>query len=179
MMILLRRFSGAKFGIVLNDCSSSDIFIAAKRVIDCLHNQLLQTSKGPVSIRAAIGACLIPRHARKASDAISASMEALNRARRERGLRVSVHDPDPAQAEKQRADAKLVGRFVAALETSDMHLAFQPVVGSATQRPVFHEALLRMKAIDSDLVEDASFIRMAEDLGLMRLVDNHAPATGT
>ncbi len=171
---LVARFSGAKFGIVLNNCNGGEIFVAAKRVIDCLHNQLLQTSKGPVSIKAAIGACLLPRHARKAKDAIAASMQALNQARRERGLRANIYDPNPAHVEKQQSDAELVGRFVTALETSDMHLAYQPVVSSDTQRPVFYEALLRMKTINSEKVEDAGFIRMAEDLGLMRLVDNHA-----
>ena len=55
-----------------------------------------------------------------------------------------------------------------------MHLVFQPVVNAENRKIVFHEALLRLNSGEPGLIEDASFIKIAEDLGLMRLVDMHS-----
>ena len=171
---LVARFSGAKFGFILNDCGSVEVFIAAQRVLDTIQNQVINSSKGPVSIRAAIGACLVPRHARKATDAVSAATQALAKAKTGKGFRVHIYDPDPLIIEKRRQKATMVARFVDALETGSMHLAFQPVVNSDTHRIEFHEVLIRMDAMDNSVIEDASFVRMAEDLGIVRIVDMKA-----
>ena len=169
---ILARFSGAKLGIILKDCSNIEVFPAAQRILNAIQGTLLHTSKGPVAIRAAIGACLLPRHARRATDAISASLDALRHARVERGLRAYVHDPDPLVVEQRKSDARMVSRFVEALDAGALHLAFQPVVSSSSHRPAFYEALLRLDSMGVEDVGNASFIKMAEDLGLMRVVDN-------
>ena len=66
----------------------------------------------------------------------------------------------------------MVSRFVEALDAGALHLAFQPVVSSSSHRPAFYEALLRLDSMGVEDVGNAGFIKMAEDLGLMRVVDN-------
>ena len=168
------RFSGAKFGLVLNGCDSTGVMVAAKRIQDALQERIIKTNRGPVSIRSAIGVCLLPRHASKSIDAISCATEALNQARREKGLGVCVFDPDPKAGDDRRRKARVVSRFVECLERGEMHLVFQPVVNAENRKIVFHEALLRLNSGEPGLIEDASFIKIAEDLGLMRLVDMHS-----
>ena len=72
---------------------------------------------------------------------------------------------------KREADAKLLTRFVEVLEKDAMHLAFQPIFDPAANEPAFHEALLRMDGIGEEVTQDADFVRLAEDLGLMRILD--------
>ncbi len=171
---LTARFSGAKFGLIFNKCQTNEIFVAARRIMNSVNDQLIRTSKGPVSLRLAMGACLLPHHARQPIEAVSAASDALDRARRERGLRLSVHDPDPEIHEHRLAKSRLLSRFVDALEEGRLQLAFQPVVDADSRGTVYHEALLRIDDCDDGIVEDAGFIKLAEDLGLMRLVDMHA-----
>jgi len=171
---MVARFSGAKFAIILNNCTSEEVYIAAQRALGSINNKVLKTARGPVSLKASIGACVIPRHARSVVNAISASTEALDNARRKHGFKIHVYEPDPEMDAKREHASTLLISFIKALESGDMHLAYQPIVNAETQGVEYHEALLRMDKGDEGLIEDASFISLAEDLGLIRLVDLRA-----
>ncbi len=170
---IVARFSGAKFAVVINNCSTSTIYSTAKRITDYLNTRLLHTKAGPVSIRAAIGACLLPGQARTPIDAVSHSLSALQIARADHSMRVAIFDPDPQLNEKQRRNALQAAELVRAFETNMVHFAFQPVVESSSHRVAYHEALLRKNKSEMPLLEDADIISTAENLGLMRMVDNH------
>jgi len=171
---MVARFSGAKFAIILNNCTAEEVNVAAKRALDSVNNKILSTERGPVSIKAAIGACVVPRHARSVVNTISAATEALDMARTKYGYKIHVYEPDPDLAEKRSKDSTLLISFIKALENGEMHLAYQPVVNAEMQTVEYHEALLRMDKRDAGIIEDASFISLSEDLGLIRLVDLRA-----
>lgn len=168
---LAARFSGAKFGLLIHDCKAEDINVAGRRLLDAINGQVLKTSKGPVALKAALGSCILPMHGRSHPEAIAAATAALDRARSEFGTKMHLHDPDPQSILQREADAKLLTRFVKVLEKDAMHLAFQPVFDPEENAPAFHEALLRMDGIGDEVTQDAKFVRLAEDLGLMRLLD--------
>jgi EAL domain-containing protein (putative c-di-GMP-specific phosphodiesterase class I) len=52
-------------------------------------------------------------------------------------------------------------------------LAFQPVVSSSTREVYFHECLARIRREDGSLLAAGSFIPAAEQMGLMREIDDH------
>ncbi len=171
---MVARFSGAKFGIILNNCTGEEVYIAARRALDSINNKVLTTERGPVSMKASVGACVVPRHARSVVNAVSAATEALDNARMKYGFKIHVYEPDPLLAEKREKASTLLLSFIKALENGEMHLAYQPIINAETQSVEYHEALLRMDKGDEGLIEDASFISLAEDLGLIRLVDLRA-----
>jgi len=171
---MVARFSGAKFAIILNNCTADEVHVAAKRALDSVNNKILTTERGPVSLKASIGACVVPRHGRSILTAVSAATEALDMARNKYGYKIHVYEPDPEIAEKRKNDSTLLISFIQALENREMHLAYQPVVNAEMQGVEYHEALLRMDKGYEDIIEDASFISLAEDLGLIRLVDLRA-----
>ena len=51
----LGRFSGNKFGIVLNNCTPDDMLIAADRLLVSVRDQVVQTGAGPVAVTVTIG----------------------------------------------------------------------------------------------------------------------------
>ena len=63
------------------------------------------------------------------------------------------------------------GAVIAALEENRLLLLLQPVVGAASGKPVFYEALLRLRRSDGTLVAAADFVEEAEKAGLAHLVD--------
>ncbi len=168
------RFSGAKFGFILSNCSEKQVESAARRMIGMLNGRVLATTNGPVALKASAGACLLPKHAMNAHEAISSVTLALQNAQSQFGPKVSVHNPDPTLIEKRASDAELLNQFAKAIDAGAMHLAFQPVVGAQSHRPEFHEALLRMTPENEEVIEDARFLGLAERLGLMRLLDRKA-----
>ncbi|MEM9331053.1 MAG: bifunctional diguanylate cyclase/phosphodiesterase [Pseudomonadota bacterium] len=175
---LAARFSGAKFGLIIRDCKEAEILIAAQRLHHAINGKVLKTSSGPVALKVAIGACLLPFHARKDVEAIACATSALTHARQEFGIKVHLHNPDPQMLLKREADSKLLTRFVDVMEKDAMHLAFQPIFDPNTGKPAFHEALLRMDGLGDEVIKDAEFVRLAEDLGLMRILDLKALNNG-
>ncbi len=171
---ILARFSGAKFGVILKDCQQSEFPIAAYRLIDSIDDKVIKTSCGPVALRANIGACLLPRHAQNPTQAIACALDALKDAKKQRRIGIQLYDYHPDLIEAKRNVSTMVTRFIEALEAGAMHLAFQPIIDAKSQSPVMYEALLRMDKVDEGMAENADFIKLASDLGLMRLVDLHA-----
>lgn len=165
------RFSGAKFGLIIRQSREEQVGVAASRLFKAINGKVLQTKSGPVSLKLAVGACLLPRHARTAHSAVAAVTAALDRARNSFGTKVHLHNPDQESKTRRDTDKVLLSRFVDAMERDAMVLAFQPVLRAASGIPAFHEALLRLEGIEQETIEDADFIRLAEDLGLMRNLD--------
>lgn len=171
---IVARFSGAKFGIILNDCEGGELFIAAKRFQASIESGLVRTEKGPVALRSVIGACILPKHATTASASIEVTSLALEEARRESGLRIEIFNPDPVLQARRCEEAELVKEVIEALDAGRMDLAFQPVVDAKNHAVAFHESLLRMKD-HAGLVSTAGrFIGTAEKLGLVRFLDMQA-----
>lgn len=171
---LAARFSGAKFGFVLDNCDVNELEAAAARMLAKVNGRILETSMGPVSLKACAGACLLPRHAANSHDAVAAVTTALDGSKEMFGTRLAVFDPDKPRATGFEQRSELLKRFVQTIEDGAMHLAFQPVVGASSHKPVFHEALLRMIPESEGAIGDAGFLKIAEGLGLMRLLDNKA-----
>ena len=61
---MLGRFSGNKFGIVLNNCTPDDMAMAAERLLAGVRDDVVQTAPGPVAVTVTIGGVTAPRHAR-------------------------------------------------------------------------------------------------------------------
>ena len=169
---VVSRLSGAKFGVILKNCSGGEIYVAARRFLDSLRKEIISTSAGPVTLDATIGACFVPKHASSPTAAIAAASSACDMARFDGGYKIRVHDHDPKLAAKRRQDAEMAARVIATCESGSMRLAFQPVVDAVSGRIAFHECLIRI-ADDSGLPGDAgNFVPLAEKLGFISVVDH-------
>ncbi|MEZ5792402.1 MAG: EAL domain-containing protein [Nitratireductor sp.] len=169
---VVARFSGAKFGVILKNCSGGEIYVAARRFLDSLRKEIISTSAGPVTLDATIGACFMPKHAKSPTAAIAAASTACDLARFDGGYKIRVYDHDPKLAAKRRTDAEMAARVIATCESGSMRLAFQPIVDAVSGRIAFHECLIRI-ADDSGLPGDAgNFVPLAEKLGFIGIIDH-------
>lgn len=62
--------------------------------------------------------------------------------------------------------------IVSALNSRRFALAYQPIVRASDGEPVLYECLLRMIKPDNEVIAASHFIPVAEQLGLVRLVDH-------
>ncbi len=168
------RFSGSKFGIVLENCNARDLHVAGERFTRAISDNVIKTSAGPAAMSTAIGAAMMPKHATSASEAAFMAMIALERSRRENDPTVNTYYPTPGFRERARKNSELAFQIVDAIENKRMALAFQPIVSAKSHKVAFHEALLRMNQVDGTVTEAAGFIGVAEDLGMIRMVDHQA-----
>jgi EAL domain-containing protein (putative c-di-GMP-specific phosphodiesterase class I) len=77
------------------------------------------------------------------------------------------------QGEVHRQNLIIGNQVKQALRDHRLQFAFQPVVNSDSEIPVFYECLLRMRDEQGQIVPAGVFVPVIEQLGLVRMVDRH------
>ena len=167
----IARYSGSKFGIILNNCDEADLAVAVDRFINIARESVIETDRGPVWAMLSIGAVSIPRHATDANIAMARAEEALTEARRLPSDGGVIYKPSAQRTAERNLNARCATEIVKCLKEDQFKLAFQPIVDAQTHQLVMHEALLRMTDVDNELIAAAHLIPVAEKLGLVRLID--------
>ena len=170
----IARFSGTRLGILLPNCNERQMMVAGHRILDLLGTSVVETSVGPIATSLSIGAVSIPRHARDMRGATVAAQQALTQSRRNRDSSLVSFRVDPVRAKRHMDSAKMAKRIVTALGDGHINLAWQPIVNAKTGETVFHEALLRLADSEGAPIAAKDFVGVAEELGLIRIVDHHA-----
>jgi len=168
---VLGRFSGNKFGLILKNCTTDDMNVAAERFLTGVREEVVPTSSGPVSITVSIGAVSAPRYARNADEAINRAHETLDAAKRRRAGSFGVWRPNAERDAQRRVNIRVTDEIVTALNERRIVLAYEPVVAASTREGAFYECLVRMER-GGGQVHAPDIVPVAERLGLIRLVDH-------
>jgi diguanylate cyclase (GGDEF)-like protein len=167
----IARYSGSKFGIILNACDERELEIAVERFLSVARESVIDTQRGPVWAMLSVGAIALPRHASDANTAMARAEEALTEARRLPSDGYVVFRPSEKRSSERSLNARCATEIVQCLKTDRFKLAYQPIVSAVTGETVMHEALLRMADESGELIAAAHLIPVAEKLGLVRLID--------
>jgi len=165
------RYSSNKFGIILNECGPGSMRVAAERFIKAVREATIETSACPLSASVSVGAVMLPDHADTTHEAISRSLDALDRARRGRSDGFASFEKSLMRESVRRRNITIADEVIAALSERRMLIVLQPIVSMKTRKPDLYECLLRMERADGTLVRAGEFIPVAEQLGLSRLID--------
>ncbi|WP_372425050.1 EAL domain-containing protein [Salinarimonas chemoclinalis] len=164
------RYASNRFGVALLSCTLDQAPIAAERLRAGVEGAPLQTPRGPVSVRVAIGAASAPDHASEAAGLLRRAEEALTASRRT-AAGWQIYRPGTLRG----GPAPRAGReldVIAALNERRVVAARQPVVeAGGTRRVAFHEALARIREEDGRIVGAADIIPLVERAGLVPLLD--------
>jgi diguanylate cyclase (GGDEF)-like protein len=167
----IARYSGSKFGIILNGCSEEELQIAVDRFVNIARESVIETEWGPVWAMLSIGAVIVPKNAADANIAMARAEEALTEARRLPSDGSVIYRPSTKRNAERGLNARCATEIVKCLKSDQFKLGFQPIVSAATREVVLHEALLRMTDANNEMIAAAHLIPVAEKLGLVRLID--------
>ncbi len=170
------RYSGNKLGILLMNCSESDMHAAAERFHAVVRRDIITTETSAVAVTVSIGGVNLPRHGRTVREAMARAQEGLHQARKRGYGQFVAFAPSPSREARQRTNAALSSELVAALNDKRLRLSFQPVVDIGSRAVVFHEGLLRLERTDGTIALAEDFIELCESLGLIRLIDHYVLA---
>ena len=166
------RYSGGKFAFIFNNCPEADLKIALGRLLETVRDSVIETEHGPVWAMLSIGAICLPDQADNASSASSLAEEALSEATKMSSDGYVIYQPSERRQAKRQLNARCAAEIVTCLKEERFKLAFQPIVSAHTGETVMHEALLRMaEGQGEELIAASHLIPVAEQLGLIRLVD--------
>ena len=168
----LGRFSGNKFGVILNNCTSEDMEKAAERLIAGVRDDVIRTGAGPVAVTVTIGGVTAPRHAASVPDILARAQETLDRAKAKRLGSFQVYRPNVEREILRRENVRAADEIVNALNERRILLAFEPVAETVSRQTAYYECLMRIRRADGSLASAGSVIPIAERLGLVRLIDH-------
>ncbi len=168
---VIGRYSGSKFGIILNSCSPKDLPAALERFLAVVRDSVIETSYGPVWAMLSVGGISIPDHADSAGIAMAHAEDALNEARQLATDGAVIYQPSEKRKNEQHLNARCAAEIVQSLKDDDFKLAYQPIKDAKTGKIVMHEALLRLIDEGGEIITAGHLIPVAERLGLVRLID--------
>jgi EAL domain-containing protein (putative c-di-GMP-specific phosphodiesterase class I) len=124
-----------------------------------------------VATTVSVGAVLLPEHAASAQAAIGRGLQALDFARTRPNDHFALYQHSERRESERRRAVAMADEVVRALNERRMMLALQPIVTSKSREPELYECLLRMQRPDGTILPARDFIPVAEQFGLIRLVD--------
>lgn len=168
---MIGRYSGAKFGVILADCTEEEIRIAAERFLSIARDSVFETERGPVWAMLSIGGVILPKFTSDANAAMAFAEEALAEAKRQSSDSFVTYRPSAERISVRGLNARCAAEIVSSLKEDRFTLAYQPIIDAKTGEVAMQEALLRMRCDDGDTVAAHHLIPIAEKLGLVRLID--------
>jgi diguanylate cyclase (GGDEF)-like protein len=167
----IARYSGSKFGVILNNCKPDELNAALERFMRAVRDSVIETKMGPVWALLSIGAVSLPALGDNSSAAIAHAEEALSEAFRLPGDGFVVFTSSEERNARRLLNARCATEIVSCLRDGLFKLAFQPVFNAQTREVLMHEALLRMADTTGALITAGHLVPIAERLGLIRLID--------
>ena len=168
----IARFSGGKFGIILNECGHDELGTALDRFLSIVRDSVIETKHGPVWAMLSIGAVCLPFHASEAKTATARAEEALSEAKRQPSDGHVIFKPSEQRSIERALNARCATEIVQCLKEERFKLAYQPIVNATTGDVAMYEALLRMSdTTTGELITASHLVPISENLGLVRLID--------
>jgi diguanylate cyclase (GGDEF)-like protein len=168
----IARFSGGKFGIILNECNHEELRAALDRFLSIVRDSVIETKHGPVWAMLSIGGVCLPSHASDATAATVMAEEALSEATRQPSDGYIIYKPSEKRSSERALNARCATEIVQCLKEERFKLAYQPIISASTSEIVMHEALLRMTdSTTGELIAAGHLVPISENLGLVRLID--------
>ncbi len=168
----LGRFSGNKFGVILNNCTPEDMERAAERLIAGVRDDVIRTGAGPVALTVTIGGVTAPRHAANVPEILARAQETLDRAKAKRLGSFQVYRPNIEREALRRENVRAADEIVNALNERRILLAFEPIAETVSRQIAYYECLMRVRRADGSILPASAVIPVAERLGLVRLLDH-------
>jgi diguanylate cyclase (GGDEF)-like protein/PAS domain S-box-containing protein len=166
---VLSRMSGDDFAILLEACSTpSDIMRVAQRLQSALDPPVI-SPQGPARCTLSIGSALSSQPPAPIDELLREAESALRRARALGPGHCELSDH--AQHNQAVGRLKLEVDLRAALKQGQFRVFYQPVFRISPRQLVGFEALLRWQHPQQGLISPREFLDIAEDAGLMAMID--------
>ena len=165
------RYAGNRFAMVLESCDHHKMVAAGRRIDRIVSASPFQTSAGAISCKVRMGGVVAPADARNVQAIFQHAEEALSSARTRAAERFVTYEPSLTHNDQKRRTQLMADAIVSALNEGRITIALQPIVARTDGKPALHEALLRLRLENGDILSPASIFPIAEKTELVQLLD--------
>lgn len=168
---VLARLGGDEFAVLLPNTEARQARQAAERIIGAVGRHTLRLAGRSIGLTVSAGVALYPEHGQTARELLARAEFAMYRAKENGGNRAWVYIPDPGVESQTDSRMRLKRRIQEALDNDLFLPHYQPVLDLRTNQISHHELLLRMVGDEGEIIPPASFLGVAEHVGLLHLID--------
>jgi diguanylate cyclase (GGDEF)-like protein len=162
----LARLGGDEFVVIMQHLSGDqDALMVAGRLLESIR-QPVAVMGVPQTLSASIGISLFPEDAMQVQELLDKADIALYRAKNSGRDRVAFFNETMKAAVDERVDFER--RLRSALNRGELLLYYQPIVAAQDGRILALEALLRWNSDREGLLPAASFLPLAQEIGIDR-----------
>lgn len=162
------RLAGDEFAVLFADTDAETARGLCEKIIDSISNTRVRLTVGHLQLRASIGMSISPFHGTTVQDLTGAADVALYQAKRRKRGHLEVLSTDISQGIMEVFSRGFELRN--ALTEGDIVPTFQPINDLRSGQPIAYEVLSVMRRGET-LITASQFIKVAEDLGLVREID--------
>ena len=167
----LARLGGGEFAISLPDVPDTDAALAEAAAVARAVGQPLHAGGTVLALTASIGVA-IAESTWTAEDLLRNATTAMHSAKEHGGARNEFFEPSLRVRANTRL--RLENQLSQALERGELYLEYQPVVNLPSRRIIGAEALLRWRNPVHGMVPPATFVPIAEEVGLIERLGRFA-----
>ncbi|MFZ5642959.1 MAG: putative bifunctional diguanylate cyclase/phosphodiesterase [Bacillota bacterium] len=167
----LARLGGDEFGVLLEEITSDKARLIAEKLRQTIEEKdFCLSDYGCFNVSISVGVVMVDSTL-NSQELLSHADTALYAAKENGRNRVALLDPKEETASRLAEINRLITIIKNAVREDNFVLHYQPVVCLDNARVVHHEVLVRLKREDGGLIPPQSFIPIAEQYGLMPLID--------
>ena len=161
----LARLGGDEFTVILPDTDGDQALQVAGKIISVMERDFA-IERHKLSASVSIGIAMMPDHGDSVEMLLRHADYAMYSAKRKQPG-CAIYDPKSTE-EINAARMTLDGMLNENIEHNDLFLVYQPVMAFNTGRISYLEALVRWRQADGKVILPDTFIRVAEQSGLIR-----------
>lgn len=170
---VIGRVGGDHFGVIVNHLENRDERAFLENILATVNASAIDTDQGKVGVTVSIGVAQFIIDGTTSHDIIARAEIALQAAKRSGRNCVTHYRVHLQPLVSNSLNLSISEEVRGALREGRFCLAFQPVVSAKTGQTYFHECLARIRRPDGTILAAGSFIPAAEQMGLMREIDDH------
>ena len=168
---VLGRLGGDEFGVILPQTDSNGAEYVAQKLVKVLEQQVQIPAELNMHISASIGITLFPEQGTTPAELLAKADAAMYTIKRSGRGKIHTYQPDDQELVNMKAKVQWEDRITRALQDDLFLLHFQPIIGIHDNLVSHHEALLRLRDDNGELIYPGAFLDTAERYGLIRDVD--------
>ena len=169
---VLARLGGDEFAVLLPDAGAVDARLVAEQLLDTLREQTVALKGRSRTLAASVGISLFESEGELTGEDVLVNADlAMYDAKNNGRDRAELYQIGDEQSSRMKGRVTWAQRIGSALASNGFTLLAQPIIDFSTGRVTQHELLLRMNADDHELVPPASFLYVAERLGMVQEID--------
>lgn len=168
---VLARFGDSSLGLLACRDKKEDLAELAEQLCETVADKIIELERNTIGITISVGICIVDGSNQDAGSIVSKGQWASRMAHNAGGNQTYLYNPPKAAKGDEEDNLWLANLVQEAMQKNLFQIYFQPMVSLQGSANAHYQTLLRLKSPNGQLLTAATFISVAEELGVIGKLD--------